>query len=299
MHRHILNDENLAEWQDRQPKRKKKIRMRFLKTFESSFVWAIKRVGLYKRGCRNALDLQVRQREFIFSNLPKEFHGIKILFMSDLHLGGTAELPQIILDKINSIDVDICLLGGDYRWSYFYPNKPFFSDLQKVLTKIRAPLGVYGVLGNHDELAFVPALEEMGVRVLCNDSVAIRARGGQIHLAGIDEAVHFKRHDAKRTFCAIPDDAFTLCLSHSPHLYREAEEHGADLYLCGHTHQGQIRLPWLGPVVTLAPRKYSTGLWKYKKMVGYTASGVGTGAAGIRFRCPPEITVLTLKSSGH
>jgi hypothetical protein len=88
-------------------------------------------------------------------------------------------------------------------------------------------------------------------------------------------------------------------MCHSPDVYKDAEESGADMYLCGHTHQGQIRFPWLGALLyfSSAPREFCLGLWKHGNMTGYTSPGAGASDPTVRFRCPPEIHVFTLKSA--
>jgi predicted MPP superfamily phosphohydrolase len=113
----------------------------------------------------------------------------------------------------------------------------------------------------------------------------------------VDEIFYSRRHDLKKAFEAVPKGAFSLFLGHSPDIYAEVEAYGAHLYLCGHTHQGQIRFPWIGPVFTntVAPRKFSDGYWQFKNLIGYTGAGVGSGVHLVRFLCPPEIAVITLR----
>jgi hypothetical protein len=88
---------------------------------------------------------------------------------------------------------------------------------------------------------------------------------------------------------------------HTPELVDEAAAAGVDLYLCGHTHGGQICLPWIGPIIVNAncPRRYARGLWRHRHMQGYTSPGVGTSGVPVRFFCPPEIGVIELRCSRH
>jgi uncharacterized protein len=94
----------------------------------------------------------------------------------------------------------------------------------------------------------------------------------------------------------VPEETFKVLLVHTPELVAEAETHGIDLYLCGHTHGGQICVPFLGPVISGAncPRRYIRGAWRHKRMQGYTSAGVGVSVVPVRFFCPPEIVVLEL-----
>lgn len=256
--------------------------------------------GLYEMGYRNALDLRVQYKVLNFPALPENFHDFRILFMTDLHIGGAKELPDIIVENIKNIKVDICLFGGDYKFcGYTYPTRPFLAELEKIISNIQAPMGIYGVMGNHDDFKATADIENAGLRLLLNESVSLEKKGQRIYLVGVDEPFYHRRHDTAKAFHGISTKAFTICLIHAPEIYQDVENHGADLYLCGHTHHGQIRFPWIGPIVTgsAAPRSFSEGLWQYKNMLGYTSSGVGSGRPSIRFRCPPEITVFTLKSA--
>jgi uncharacterized protein len=262
---------------------------------EGTFIF----LGLHGRGYQNALDLQVDYKEIILPNLPTSFINIKILLLSDFHLGTIKELPKIIIDKIKNLEVDLCLLGGDYRHCCTNPTLPFLEDLEEIVSSINPSLGIYGVLGNHDGPEIIPAMERMGIKMLINDSVRINKGTQYINLIGIDEFNVFRRHDLEMAFQNVSSTDFNILLSHSPDLFKQAESHGSDLYLCGHTHHGQIQFPIIGPVVTFtsAPRKLAIGDWKYKGMEGYTSPGLGTVAAPVRFRCPPMATVLTLKGN--
>ena len=135
--------------------------------------------------------------------------------------------------------------------------------------------------------------------MLTNDSVRIKKGAQYINLIGIDEFNVFRRHDFKIAFMNVSSTDFNIFLSHSPDLFKLAESHGSDLYLCGHTHHGQIQFPIIGPLVTFtsAPRKLAIGDWQYREMAGYTSPGLGTVAASVRFRCRPMATVLTLKKN--
>lgn len=295
----ILTDEDLITWDECVSySYKQRTSAVFKKSADILMELFFRGVGLYYKGYQNVLDMQVRRLELEFPDLPDAFQGTRVLFMSDLHLGKIVELPDILLDKIKSLDIDLCLFGGDYRLSYACPRWPFIADLKRIVSHIRAPLGIYGVLGNHDGLELVPALENLGIKMLMNSSVSIEKGGQAIYLAGVDE-IFAKRHDLKSAFSRIPQNAFCIFLGHSPDLYEEVEPYGARLYLCGHTHHGQIRLPVIGPVITntSAPRKFAGGHWQYKDLVGYTGSGAGSGGPVVRFSCPPEICVITLKKT--
>ena len=96
----------------------------------------------------------------------------------------------------------------------------------------------------------------------------------------------------------MPGEAFKILVVHTPELYEEAERAGVDLYLCGHTHGGQIRLPVVGPLLlnSHSPRRLASGPWTWKSLQGYTSPGAGSSMVPVRFNCPPEIGLIELKS---
>ena len=294
----ILTDQDLKTWYSSHwvPPRTYRIKLEIIKYIHQAMQGIFTFSDVIHNGFKNSLDLQIEYIDAPFSNLPENFHNTKILFLSDFHLGVVEELPEIIISKIKDLEFDLCLLGGDYRHCATHPSRPFLAELEKILKPIRPPLGIYGVLGNHDGPEIIPALERMGVKMLVNDSVSIDKGKHHIKLIGIDEFNVFGRHDLQKAFRGVSMDEFSIFLSHSPDLFRQAQVHGADFYLCGHTHHGQIQLPIVGPLLTFssAPRGISMGAWNYKTMAGYTGPGLGTVAASVRFRCPPKAVLLTL-----
>jgi predicted MPP superfamily phosphohydrolase len=160
---------------------------------------------------------------------------------------------------------------------------------------VRGTLGVtvYGVLGNHDSIRMVPDLERMGATMLLNEHVALERGGDKIYIAGIDDAHFYRVDNIEKATDGIPGDAFSILLSHTPEIYRQAAHAGFDLLLSGHTHGGQICLPG-GIPITLdsnLPRAFGSGAWKYQNMAGYTSVGAGSCIVPVRFNCPPEITL--------
>jgi predicted MPP superfamily phosphohydrolase len=141
-------------------------------------------------------------------------------------------------------------------------------------------------------------LEEMGVKVLVNDAIPIRHKGETAWIVGVDDPHYYQCHDLDQAFEDVPQNAFAIFVAHTPKLYKEAAHYGADIYLAGHTHAGQIQVPPIGPIFyhCRAPRKYCQGIWNYKKMTGYTTSGVGVSGVPLRFNCPGEIVKIRLKT---
>jgi uncharacterized protein len=155
------------------------------------------------------------------------------------------------------------------------------------------------VLGNHDTIHMVPGLEEMGIRMLLNECEPI-VRGDQaIYLAGIDDAHYYRVDNIEKAASQIPDNGFSILLSHTPEIYRQAAHGGFDLLVSGHTHGGQICLPGPIPITldSVLPRHMGSGPWKHGDMVGYTSVGVGTSVVLVRINCLPEITLHHLQCS--
>ena len=259
--------------------------------------WLIKALGLYEKGKKNALEIQLIEKDFTFAGLPKEFEGYRILYMSDLHLDGLEGLTKKLIDLVVDTEVDLCLLGGDLRMKLYGPIAPSVRELRKVISHIKAPDGFLGVLGNHDCIEMIPDLEEAGVIILINESWPIERGASRIWIAGVDDPHYYKLDDARQACRDIPDDSFTIFLAHSPETYKQAAVEKVDLYICGHTHGGQICLPNKRPVFTnsRAPHLTSVGEWRLKDMLGYTSRGVGASSIPVRFNCPGEACIITLR----
>ncbi|RPJ56966.1 MAG: metallophosphoesterase [Acidobacteria bacterium] len=254
-------------------------------------------VRLVNRGKRNVLDLRLRNVDFSFPNLPGAFDGFTILHLSDLHLDCLAGLSERLAEVISHVFVDLCVLTGDYRFEVEGTAETSNLELAKALPCVRSRLGMVGILGNHDFLEAAFGLEQMGVRMLINSSFEVRQGAESLWLVGLDDPHYYGCDDLPAALKAVPPDAFKILLVHSPEMLREASQAGFDLYLCGHTHAGQICLPWLGPIIRNAAcsRRFVRGKWTYEGVQGYTSAGIGASLLPVRFQCPPEVTVIRLK----
>jgi predicted MPP superfamily phosphohydrolase len=156
---------------------------------------------------------------------------------------------------------------------------------------------VYAVLGNHDTIRMVPGMEDLGIRVLLNESVPLERDGAAIHLAGIDDAHYYRVDNLHKAAHDIPHDGVSILLSHTPEPYRNAAHADFKLMLSGHTHGGQICLPGGIPLITDAdcPRAYARGPWRYHDLIGYTSVGAGSSIVDVRLNCLPEITLHRLR----
>lgn len=256
-------------------------------------------LGRYQQGLANALKPELTEHELVCPALPKVFEDFTILLLTDLHLDGLPGLVDLVLARLGQRSFDLCLIGGDIRMETYGPIAPSLRELRRLLPHIRTKHGIFGVLGNHDCIEMVPDFEEAGMLMLVNDATRIEHNGESLWLVGIDDPNYYKTHDAARAFSTVPANAFSILLAHSPEAYQEAARHQAALYLCGHTHGGQICLASGRPIYTnsSAPRFTARGLWQYRGMQGFTSRGVGASGAPLRFNCPGEIAVLTLRAA--
>ena len=255
----------------------------------------LRATGLYRRGRKNAENIQIKHHDVEAQNLPPAFDGFTILHISDLHIDMNLGAVARLLEILDQLKYDICVLTGDYRGKTFGS----FDESVEGLAFLRPSLGelVYGVLGNHDTARMVPKMEEIGVQFLLNESVVVERNNQRLYLAGIDDAHFYRTHDIAKAVSLIPGAHFSILLSHTPEVYRQAADAQFDLLLSGHTHGGQICLPGSIPITLCAdvPRHMGAGAWRYHNMVGYTSAGLGSSLVPVRFNCPPEITLHHLQ----
>lgn len=255
---------------------------------------ALMATGLYWRARRNAEDIKIRRHDIRSPDLPASFDGFTILHISDLHADLNDGAMRRLVDLLPTISYDICVLTGDYRAKTFGPYRAALEGVAQVCEQLKG--SVYGVLGNHDTIRMVPALEELGVRMLLNESETIERGAEHIHLVGIDDAHYYRVDNIEKAASGVPAAGFSILLSHTPEIYRQAAHAGFNLLLSGHTHGGQICLPGAIPIVldSVLPRRMGSGAWSHHDMIGYTSVGVGSCVLPVRLNCPPEITLHRL-----
>lgn len=250
--------------------------------------------SLYERGYHNYLDLQVVEHKVKLKGLAAPFRGYRILHLSDLHFDLDRKLVKVILENVRGLRYDLAVITGDFRNAAYTDNGSAFRDSRRLAAALRAP--IFAVLGNHDTIEMVPVLESMGIRILLNESTPLVRQAAELHLAGVDDPVYFETHDLDQVVPPGGRSRASILLAHSPSLYQAAARKGFSLYLCGHTHGGQICLP-RGIAIARrghCPSRMLAGHWKHRHMWGYTSRGTGATGIPVRFFCPPEITLHTL-----
>lgn len=263
-----------------------------------SVIRNILRLGfIHSRGQENALDLLVVRNDLKIAGLPKAFDGYTIAHLSDLHIDVNQDIPRVLKETLLQVEYDLCVITGDFRAKTFGPYDKALEYLKSVRSVMTGD--VYGVMGNHDTIQMLPGLEGMGINMLMNESVELERDGEKIYLAGIDDPHYFEAHNIEKAAEDIPHGAVSILLSHSPETYNHAAHAGFDAFLCGHTHGGQICLPGGFALMKNArcPRRFCNGSWEHHEMQGYTSPGSGVSVVDVRYNCPPELVLHTLRSA--
>lgn len=260
------------------------------------FGFILKIFGLYKRGYDNAKNIIIKEIVINFTNLPESFDSYRILYLTDLHLNSIEGIGDIICNKIKNLKYDLCVMTGDYRDRIEGGFKHILNPMENITSTIKAKDGILATLGNHDTYLMMKNLEEMGIKILANETVVIFRNNEEIAVTGIDDP-HYYYTDQAVSSLEEEINQFKIVLAHSPELYDVAADNGYNLYLCGHTHGGQICLPKGIPIFShlYSGRRFYKGLWRYSTMKGYTSQGCGASAIPIRFNTQGEITLITLK----
>lgn len=265
---------------------------------EPTLAWVLKRLGLWRRGFSNVLNVGVREQILRLKRLPEAFDGLRILWISDLHIDPLDGLVEHVMKVTAGLDYDFCILGGDYCFDHDI-TETAVERMNLLAGELVGRTAVYAILGNHDMYAMGQVLEDAGVRVLVNEHVRLDKDGQSLWLVGVDDAHYYEADDLAAAMDGVPGEAFKMLLFHTPEGYMQGAKAGVDLYLAGHTHGGQVCLPNGFAPVTCAsiPRRLVKGLWEHEGMVGYTSRGTGASGVAVRFNCPGEIALLTLKKS--
>jgi predicted MPP superfamily phosphohydrolase len=251
--------------------------------------------GLYEAGA-----VRVERPRVAVPNLPAAFDGLRVAFLADIHHGPNVGLPFVaaVVRTTLALSPDLILLGGDYVSGEAKYVGPCFE----VLAGLSAPLGVYGVLGNHDYwhgLAETRAgFRAADVAELTNAGVWVGRGSARLRLAGVDDLWCGSPHLASALGGARPDDACVV-LSHNPDYAENVRDPRVGLVLSGHTHGGQVVVPGYGsPVVpSRYGQKYLRGLVRAPYTTVYVSRGLGTSGPAVRVNSPPELTLMTLTAA--
>ena len=228
---------------------------------------------------------------------------LRIVHLSDLHLERLTRREQEMLAQVTALQPDLIVLTGDYVNVDYRSDPLTWQQARSVLSQLHAPLGVYAVTGTPgvDTPAAVQAIFSGLEIVLLQDQVFhLELEDQDLYIIGVSNLGRERDAAALQSLSAqIPPDAYSLLLYHTPDLIETASAAGVDLYLAGHTHGGQIRLPFYGALVTLSAygKQYEMGQYQLGATTLYISRGLGMEGLGLpraRFLCPPEIVLLEL-----
>lgn len=243
-------------------------------------------------------NYEVTRTDIVIPNLPERFEGFRITQLTDIHHSRLVSLSEVrrVVNLANETKPDLMVLTGDYTTSY----RRYIEPCAEVLAGLKAPEGVWAVLGNHDHYTdpelTTRALLRNRIAVMNNSNTVLSRGPDAIQLAGIDDW-SWNGTDWLRAFYGRNEKLPLVLLSHQPSVLDLEESKGASLIISGHTHGGQIKLPFIGAPARLATidLKYANGLFRRGQTQLYVSRGTGVIGLPVRLGVRPEIAVLRLR----
>jgi predicted MPP superfamily phosphohydrolase len=244
--------------------------------------------------------LTVSEGDFTIRGLPRPLDGLRILAITDIHAGPFLAISALesALARFLMLEPDVILVGGDLATTSLDDVQPHLQ----ALGTLRAPLGAFYVLGNHDHYTkradeLRGQVEGAGLKVLQNEAVAIDREGGRLLLAGIDDYLVGRPDLAGAVAMARGLDAQApiVLLSHNPDVFFEAARAGVALVISGHTHGGQMRVPGLPVLIRMSRFHLDEGRYRSAGAEIVVSRGLGVSGIPLRTACPPEALLLTLR----
>jgi predicted MPP superfamily phosphohydrolase len=227
---------------------------------------------------------------------------VRVVHLTDTHIERNSYRERTVIDEVNGLQPDIVVFTGDYINTSYFDDATAHEHFRQFVAQIEAPYGVYATRGTVEPSTNYMARLIEGTEIvwLEQEAMTVNVRGQRVTLIGVN-CDHNAKDAARldRAMASVPEDAFTLLLFHSPDLIHGAAAHGINLYLGGHTHGGQLRLPFYGALVTMSKygKRYEAGLFHEGGTTMYISRGIGFEGYGMpraRFLCPPEIVSVKL-----
>jgi len=240
----------------------------------------------------------ISETDVYIKGLPDRFQNYRITQLTDVHHSRILGIDEVrrVVRLAQQTKPDLFVLTGDYSTSY----RRYIEPCGEALGALSAPDGVWAVLGNHDHYTdaelTTQALERQHIAVLNNKNTSLRRGPDMMQLAGIDDWT-WNATDWIKAFVGINNKTPTILLSHQPSVLEFEQTKDVSLILSGHTHGGQIKIPWLGTPAKFATKdlRFAQGLFRHNDVQLYVSSGTGVIGLPIRFGVRPEIAVLRLK----
>lgn len=249
-------------------------------------------------GVFEAWDYELTETLVRVRDLPERFEGFRIVQVSDVHHGRLVPIEEVrrVVELANSARADMVALTGDYTTSL----RRYVEPCAEALAELKAPEGVWAVLGNHDHNTDGPltrqALARRGIEVLTNENTSLRRGADVLQLAGTDDW-GWGKADFARAVRGLDASRPTLMLSHEPMALDVPETRGVSLILSGHTHGGQVSLPVVGAPAAYVWKhlKYLRGMYEDDGTQLYVSRGTGMIGVPVRIGARPEVAVLRLQ----
>lgn len=241
--------------------------------------------------------LRLERHEIRLARLPRELDGLRVVQLSDIHHSPFTGREQIerAIALANSLEPDIVALTGDY----VSHEREYAAPCAEMMGRLQARCGVYAVLGNHDHWTDAQLVTDLfraeGIHVLINEGLHFERSGAAFWLAGVDDTM-VGQEDLPLALAGSRDDEMKLLLAHNPVILRRAARAGVDLVLSGHTHGGQVTLRSEKSASGRPRRRLLKGLGRQGNTQIYVSRGLGTVVLPIRYGCPPEVSLLELRS---
>ncbi len=240
--------------------------------------------------------IQTKEITIVSNDIPADFDGKKIVFITDIHqsLFFSEERTANLVNRVNELNPDIILLGGDY----VNDNSPDVTSCFLELSKLKAPLGIYGVLGNNDphELSLT-AMKNANITYIGNKGSWVKNGASQIRVGGVGDYITDNQNQKLAIGDANKND-FVILVSHNPDYFPEIDKSTVDLTLSGHTHGGQITIFGWAPIThSKYGQQYITGVKKVDNSTLVVSNGIGTIIVPVRTFSPPQIIVIKLKKN--
>lgn len=254
----------------------------------------------FSKVARSALNeansIKIEEIQISLKRLPKKLDGFRLVHLSDIHHSPFTNLEHIenAVKIANDLKPDMFVLTGDY----VSHETDYIEPVGKTLGGLHAEYGTFACLGNHDHWtdagAVTETLRENKIKVLINEGFRFTARDVSIWLCGVDDYM-LKQTDLNAALHGSFPDEMKMLLAHNPVIFRQALKYDVDVMFSGHTHGGQVKIREKEKKL-LAHRRLKSGLHERKNTKIYITRGIGTVVLPVRYQCPPEVSLITLKA---
>ena len=244
-----------------------------------------------------ANTLTIEKVTIRLKRLPKNLDGFRLVHLSDIHHSPFTNLEHITraVETANELNPDMFVLTGDY----VSHETEYIAPMAKVLGRLKSEFGTFACLGNHDHWTdaeqVTNCLRDANIKVLNNEGFRFQARNASFWLAGVDDYM-VGQTDVRSALRGSFPDEMKLLLAHNPKILYRAARADVDLMFSGHTHGGQVKIRDDEKRILPRRRKFASGLYRRRETQVYITRGIGTVVLPVRYGCPPEISLIELRT---